>query len=435
MNTIFVGLHSFEYYPDKYYNDLVCTISHCKSFSQTDKFVTLNLTGVELLAKSTSLNIVVLLPLKLDTRESLTDYLFQQCVIDTLGLIKKYNNIFILTGSTWDDVYGKVDNSDIIDQLTFWFRLNNVPLSKLFYFYQNVEYHKLWLIKTQNLEKAKKPNLFYNPVYLSRFGSLDKKFEVEIGFKNKTKHFLMLNRRHAAVRLALATYLNFKYKDKTYLSYNCSNSDSTQNTIHQVTDKHITQLILDFPFITDRISKDVLKDFVNLLPITLDNPTKESLPIALQDTLPVDLIYNSACYVVNETHFDGLNQLGFQLEPNKNYDFKYTDGFHTEKSLKSFLWGMPTIWAANYNTLQTFKYLGFKTYDGLIDERYDRIENFNDRLYAIMDEIDRIASIKDINGWYKEGMSVYEHNNKLLKSLIERDTIELINEQCNRQRV
>ena len=50
MNTIFVGLHSFEYYPYKYYNDLVGTVSHCKSFSQTDKFVTLNLTGVELLA-------------------------------------------------------------------------------------------------------------------------------------------------------------------------------------------------------------------------------------------------------------------------------------------------------------------------------------------------------------------------------------------------
>ena len=65
----------------------------------------------------------------------------------------------------------------------------------------------------------------------------------------------------------------------------------------------------------------------------------------------------------------------------------------TEKSLRPIACGRPFILAATPGSLQYLRSYGIKTFDGLIDESYDNIQDPVQRIEAIVKEMKRIAML------------------------------------------
>jgi hypothetical protein len=97
----------------------------------------------------------------------------------------------------------------------------------------------------------------------------------------------------------------------------------------------------------------------------------------------------------------------------------------TEKALRPIACGRPFILAATAGSLQYLKQYGFKTFDGLIDETYDRIQDPRKRLEAIVQEIKRISILDHDQKkllWSKL-YAIAEHNRRLFFSDAWRDLI------------
>lgn len=65
----------------------------------------------------------------------------------------------------------------------------------------------------------------------------------------------------------------------------------------------------------------------------------------------------------------------------------------TEKSLRPIACGKPFLLLATAGSLQYLRQYGFNTFDGLIDESYDKIQNSRQRLQAIIKEMNRISAL------------------------------------------
>jgi len=65
----------------------------------------------------------------------------------------------------------------------------------------------------------------------------------------------------------------------------------------------------------------------------------------------------------------------------------------TEKSLRPIACGKPFMLMATAGSLQYLRQYGFQTFDGLIDEQYDTIQNPADRLQAVVAEMQRISQL------------------------------------------
>jgi hypothetical protein len=90
----------------------------------------------------------------------------------------------------------------------------------------------------------------------------------------------------------------------------------------------------------------------------------------------------------------------------------------TEKSLRPIACGKPFILAATPNSLQYLRDYGFKTFDGLIDESYDTIQDPLARLVAIVTELKRIASMPfaEKQKLWEDLHSIADYNKKLFFS-------------------
>jgi len=429
LNLFFLGCSLYENDSNNY-NKLLSGLSHNKSYGLALQSICHKFDQIEdIVCEIPTKNFVINIPLQYDTRTSLFDVSFQASLIRVAQICNKYENVFIATGNLWDDAYGTVEGRDIVQHIMYLLKVHNVPINRLIYYYNNTEIYKSWIQHLEKFNNHLKPLLIYNPIYLNRFSQIKSEYKVEIGNGNKKKHFLMLNRRHTSIRFLIATYLQKEYSSKCYISYNCTNPIPTIREHFAITELDLENILKDLKI--DFLNSKDLYNFKTKLPLKLDNQTDGGLPVEMQDILPTYYIHDSACFINSETHYD---KIVYQEQPdNINFNFNLTGGFHTEKSLKSFLWGLPTIWLANPQTLETMKTLGFKTYDGLIDESYDTIEDRHDRTYFIKKEIDKIAKITDLNGWYRQGISTYEYNYNLLQSYIQRDTVKIIADFCNEQ--
>ena len=67
----------------------------------------------------------------------------------------------------------------------------------------------------------------------------------------------------------------------------------------------------------------------------------------------------------------------------------------TEKIVKPFLFGHLAVVAGNPGALAIVRELGFQTFEPLIDESYDAIADPNERLCAVLCEVDRLRSLTD----------------------------------------
>ena len=93
-----------------------------------------------------------------------------------------------------------------------------------------------------------------------------------------------------------------------------------------------------------------------------------------------DIYLNAAPYI--DTYFSVVTETVFE----------YPYSFRTEKTWKPIAMGHPTIFAANAGYYRDFHNLGFKTWDHLIDESFDQIDNVQDRIVRISQVVGDLCS-------------------------------------------
>lgn len=92
-------------------------------------------------------------------------------------------------------------------------------------------------------------------------------------------------------------------------------------------------------------------------------------------------------------------------------DYNSPDWF-TEKTFKPMMLGRPFILWSGPGALHSLYQLGFKTFSGFIDERYDLIYNNQERFSAVLAEVERIAKIPlpELKQIHNDLKPIFEHN-------------------------
>ena len=95
----------------------------------------------------------------------------------------------------------------------------------------------------------------------------------------------------------------------------------------------------------------------------------------------------------------------------------FVDSEHTlflsEKLFKPIACMHPFIVLGNRDSLKKLREMGYKTFDGFIDESYDSLPTF-ERFEAIITAIKKIIAIEDKASWYKSMQDILEHNYNVL---------------------
>ena len=89
--------------------------------------------------------------------------------------------------------------------------------------------------------------------------------------------------------------------------------------------------------------------------------------------------------------------------------------FPTEKIAKPIVAGRIFMVSSGKNYLASLRDLGFRTFDGIIDENYDTCDNYHERNSAILIELQRLNQL-DMSEVYRSALPVLEHNQNLIYS-------------------
>ena len=120
--------------------------------------------------------------------------------------------------------------------------------------------------------------------------------------------------------------------------------------------------------------------------------------------------YQKSCFeVVCETYGELTNDDSFYV---------------TEKICKPILMKHPFVVVGNKNYLENLRSIGFQTFDGLIDESYDRMSEHQQRAKAIADLLSKL-NMTNAKKFYDQSREICEHNQKILLSKIGRYKFDL----------
>jgi hypothetical protein len=76
----------------------------------------------------------------------------------------------------------------------------------------------------------------------------------------------------------------------------------------------------------------------------------------------------------------------------------------------------PFIILGSKGTLKYLRRLGYRTFDGFIDESYDECED-GERYAAVIDSLKKIKNIQDKLSWYRSMQDILEHNHRVFLSI------------------
>ncbi len=232
--------------------------------------------------------------------------------------------------------------------------------------------------------------------------------------KKKEKHFISLNRQVSRPhRYAFGLFLEKNNLwDRGYFSF--------LHMIHDVTQCNETISMQDFLEYGDTHNL-----FKSKIPIHLD--TIHLLDKTRLHDFRVSEIYYKPAYE------DSIINLVTETTFTNNRVFISEKTFHPIINLQPFI-----IFSSNGH-LAELKRLGFKTFDGFIDESYDIEENSQKRFKMICDEIFRLSQmdIEELNKLYLSYKDVYIHNRQHLLKFTNYEyfdnCLQKIKDICNSQ--
>lgn len=144
-------------------------------------------------------------------------------------------------------------------------------------------------------------------------------------------------------------------------------------------------------------------------------------PILLENSLihaPLRLDYNNwlgektnlHCYVEAFPSMDLYNNSWFEVVPETLFENHY---YTTEKTIKPMVTKTPFLILSTPGYLQYLQSIGFKTFNNIIDESYDREKCLQTRVKKIVSVMEDIV-INGSRDFYNQSQNILEHNlNKL----------------------
>jgi hypothetical protein len=206
---------------------------------------------------------------------------------------------------------------------------------------------------------------------------------LDIHSQAREREFTVLNRLHKSWRATVMTdMLRTHILDNSYWSYCETGALETDNPI-QI--DQFTQLRYDTmkflaagPYVSDELEQSERNDHSKL----------------------VGKYYTNAyCNIVVETHFDADQCHGT---------------FITEKTFKPIKHGQMFFIAGPAGSLQVLRDLGYKTFDNVLDNRYDTIQDHTDRWQYLRDAItDAQSKLPEL---FNQAQSDMQHNQQLFVS-------------------
>lgn len=153
-----------------------------------------------------------------------------------------------------------------------------------------------------------------------------------------------------------------------------------------------------------------LKRWIKGIPYTIENNNvSEKMSQQIYDK-----ISSADINVIIESHFDpfwhGKDRYGYSWK-------ELSPAFPTEKTYKAIACNRPFIVISTPEFLKEFRQMGYKTFHPYINEIYDTLENQDDRMKAIVDEINRISKLPqdEYTSLIAECEKIAEHNMRVLK--------------------
>tara|TARA_B100000287_G_scaffold18868_1_gene18890 strand:- start:7779 stop:9092 length:1314 start_codon:yes stop_codon:yes gene_type:complete len=156
---------------------------------------------------------------------------------------------------------------------------------------------------------------------------------------------------------------------------------------------------------SEKYGKEVIDIAQDLIPNSYDYKVD-----GLQDFLNVLPYFNSYFNIISETTWG------------PSYDFVKPQKIHiTEKVWKPVSTFQPFILISTKNNLNKLREWGFKTFDGFIDESYDELDTYGERVDVINKEIIRLCSMsrKELDDWYWSMEDILQHNSDNLVRFID----------------
>jgi hypothetical protein len=154
-----------------------------------------------------------------------------------------------------------------------------------------------------------------------------------------------------------------------------------------------------------------IKSLSNTFPIKL-NPNDSFETIPMWKMAEEEKFHYDHCFfsIIPETIFFHNDQNLY------DYHLFIDQVFITEKTYKMIAGQLPFILVGFTKSLQCLKEMGYKTFHPYIDESYDLIENDQDRLNAIIREIERLCKFSPTQWkeWADNIIPIVRHNQKVL---------------------
>lgn len=211
--------------------------------------------------------------------------------------------------------------------------------------------------------------------------------------KQYPKKFLSLNRRWRACRLALISHLKIKgLLEHGFVSlqpFENNNWDNSWEYLMQLQDPTTKNLFA--------AHKD---EIINLPNLVLDQLN------------PADM--NSVTNTLDEYYLNSY----FSIVGGAIYYEKEMPNTAAlcEKTFKAIQKKHPFILLSTANNLPLLHRMGYKTFDGLIDESYDKETDDNKRMQMIVNEVERLCNLneRELETFLIEAKKIVEHNFKNL---------------------
>ena len=270
-------------------------------------------------------------------------------------------------------------------------KLNRKPIRLEFYDIFEPMTKKLWLQHITGLEPEKiKDDLYYS----FKSGLNKEKTNKKFIFQNSRwrKHRVSILCMLHATGLTEHGYISFAEAPKKANEKYYNQENPWENTFKDVCDffqNEELQKILQSGF-------DVKKE----LPLILDT-TNFCENLTFHSSYRAQLYYftNSYFSIVTETHYDTGKM-----------------NFLTEKTFKSILFKSPFLLVTTPGSLETLKQLGYKTFDGIIDESYDKELDNSKRMLLLGKEIERLCNLNDgeLQEFKNKCLTIVDYNYDLL---------------------
>lgn len=217
------------------------------------------------------------------------------------------------------------------------------------------------------------------------------------------KKFLNLNRRWRLHRPTFVALLKYQHLlDRGYVSL--APSDDGGSGDWEGAWATIVTMHQDFPWIVSAVW-DMKEELLKMPPMYLDTQDLVTNRAMIEPGDSINYFYENTYFsLISETNYYTVHP-GYERSQ-----------FLSEKAFKGIAYKHPFILLSTPGTLNCLTKIGYQTFDGIIDETYDTIENDGDRFKAILLETERLCNMNnnDLSDWLNKAKEICDYNYNVL---------------------